>query len=346
MNARTAVVDWSGNYEENCIQLGKHLGMNKIRRKLFDAIYGRGSKARSKKQLMAATGIKAKDDQQAQNQLDHLARYGLVLQDANDGAVPDKSRYVYSKEANVRAHRPKIVKYADNPALAKKTATKRNPGSNGKTVVIRQAATRAALKKRKHVDVLYLTANPIKKHSLRVDAEVKAVNAEVRRSRFRDNISLHQAPAADFDDILHGLNDLSPRIVHFSGHGNTNGVAMDGGGTKRVKTEFVTFDLLGKALAATDTPPDVVVLNACQSVGARKALLGTVKAIVVMEDSVSDVAAVAFATMFYGAIASGQSLQAAFDQGCAAVAAVSLDEDTIPALSTASGVNPKKLILA
>jgi hypothetical protein len=54
MNARTAVVDWSGNYEENCIQLGRHLGKNKIRRKLFDAIYGRGSKPRSKKQMMTA----------------------------------------------------------------------------------------------------------------------------------------------------------------------------------------------------------------------------------------------------------------------------------------------------
>lgn len=29
MKARTSVVDWSGNYEENCIQLGKHLGKNK-----------------------------------------------------------------------------------------------------------------------------------------------------------------------------------------------------------------------------------------------------------------------------------------------------------------------------
>ena len=346
MSARTAVVDWSGNYEENCIQLGRHLGTNQIRRKLFDAIYGRGSKPRSKKQLMAACGIKDKDIQQAQNQLDHLARYGLVLQDRNESIVPDGSRHVYNKERNVRAHRTKILKYADNPALEKKAATKRNQAGNGKIVLVRQVITRAALKKRKHVDVLYLMANPIKKHSLRVDAEIKAVNAEVRRSKFRDNIMLHQSPAADYDDVLHGLNDHNPRIVHFSGHGNSGGVAMDGGGSKRVKTKFVSFNLLGRALAATDTPPDVVVLNACDSAGARKALLGTAKAIIGMEDSVTDVAAVAFATKFYGAIASGQSLQAAYDQGCAAVAAVSLDEASTPALSTANGVNAKKLFLA
>ena len=346
MKARTAVVDWSGNYEENCIQLGRHLGTNKIRRKLFNAIYGRGSKPRSKKQLMDETELKASYGQQAQNQLDHLVRYGLILRDDNDGAVPDGSRYVYSKEPHVRAHRKKIVQHADAPVLEKSTPTKRNPVVRGTLVVKRTTVTRAALKRRKHVDVLYLMANPIKKHTLRVDAEVKSVNAEIRRSRFRDNISLHQSPAADFDDILHGLNDHRPRIVHFSGHGNTDGVAMDGGGIKRTKTKFVTFDLLGKAFAATDNPPDVVMLNACQSVGARKSLLGTAKAIIVMQDLVTDIAAVAFATKFYGAIASGQSLQAAFDQGRVAVEAVSLDEASTPALITANGVNAKNLYLA
>jgi hypothetical protein len=65
-----------------------------------------------------------------------------------------------------------------------------------------------------------------------------------------------------------------------------------------------------------------------------------------MQDSVSDIAAVAFATKFYGAIASGQPLQAAFDQGCVAVEAVSLSEASTPALITAHGVNAKKLYLA
>ncbi len=347
MKARTAVVDWSGNYEENCIQLGRHLGNNKIRRKLFNAIYGRGSKPRSKKQLMDITGLKTADGQQAQNQLDHLVRYGLILRDDNEGAVQDGSRYVYAKEPNVRAHRKKIVQYADKPSLAKKTATKRNPMIRGADIVIkRTVVTKRELKKHNRVNVVYLMANPIKRHHLRVDAEVKAVTAEIKRSKFRDNITLHQSPAADFDDILHGLNDHSPRIVHFSGHGNASGLAMDGGGIRRVKTKFVTFDLLGKALAATDNPPDVIVLNACQSAGARKALLGTAKALIVMANSVTDTAAVAFATKFYGAIASGLSLRAAFDQGCVAVEAFSLDEADTPTLVTANGVDAKKLVLA
>ena len=193
MKAKTAVVDWSGSYEENCIQLGRHLGTSKIRRKLFNAIYGRGSKPRSKKQLMSETGLNKSHTQQAQNQLDRLARYGLIERVDNDGAVPDGSLYVYGKEQNVRAHRQKIVQYADKPTLAKQTPTKRNLVVRGTTIVIkRTVVTRSALKKKKHLNVLYLMANPIRKHHLRVDAEVSKVSEEIRRSQYRDNISLHR----------------------------------------------------------------------------------------------------------------------------------------------------------
>lgn len=342
MNARTAVVDWSGNYEENCIQLGKHLGKNKIRRKLFNVIYGRGSKPRSKKQLMAESGLKAAQSQQAQNELDHLARFGLILRDRNGGSVSDGSHYVFSKEPHVRAHRQNILKHADKPALAKKTPTKRNQVVR---VVGAKASMRGTLRGKKRLDVLYLMANPIRRHTLRVDAEVNKVSEEIRRSRFRDSIALHQSPAANLDAIIRGLNDHRPRVVHFSGHGSRDGIATDGGGIERIKRQFVTFEMLAKAFRATDTPPDVVVLNACNSAGARNNLLEPLKAIVVMQDSISDVGAVAFSTKFYGGIASGQSLKSSFEQGVIAIESVSLDEVGTPALFTARGINAAKLKL-
>lgn len=295
---------------------------------------------------MVAAGIKSLDGQQAQNQLDHLVRYGLIFRDANEGVVRDSSRYVYSKEPHVRAHRTKIVSHADKPGLAKSIPTKRNPVMRGTVLVKRAADTKRVLKTRKHLDVLYLMANPIIRHSLRVDAEVKSVGEEIRRSLYRENITLHQLPAVNLDAIVHGLNDHRPRVVHFSGHGSASGVAVDEGGVKRVKRGFVTFDILGKAFAATDNPPDVVVLSACNSAGARTALLRSAKAIIVMQDAVSDIAAFAFATKFYGAIASGQSLKSAFEQGLVAVEAVSLNEAATPLLISANGVDTKKLFLA
>jgi CHAT domain-containing protein len=223
-------------------------------------------------------------------------------------------------------------------------ATKRNPVVRGGTVT-RVIVTRRALKQRKKLEVLYLTANPDEHNALRVDAEVCQVKEAIRGSVLRENIIIHQSPAADLDSLMDGLNDHRPGIVHFSGHGYNGGLAADHAKVKRPKGKVITFEILGQTLAATDSPPSIIVLNACQSAGARQALIPPAQAIVVMQDSISDLAAAAFSTKFYAAIAAGQSLKSAFEQGRVAVANVSLNEAATPALITANGVNPAKMIL-
>jgi hypothetical protein len=64
-----------------------------------------------------------------------------------------------------------------------------------------------------------------------------------------------------------------------------------------------------------------------------------------MRDSVSDVAATAFAVKFYAAIAAGQSVKSAFAQGKVAIEKVSLNEADTPDLLVAQGVNPAKIVL-
>jgi CHAT domain len=341
---RTSVVDLSGNYEESIERWAKDLGTAKIRRNIFNVIYGRGSKPRSKKQLMQAAGIKPGDAQQAQNEIEHLYRKHLIGRIDNGGSIKDGSRYLYIKDEHVRPHKDQIIKYADNKKLANRIATKRSPVLRGNSIT-QLVVTRQALKKRKRLNVLYLTANPDKKSALRVEVEVRQVQEAIRGSKLRDNINLYYSPAADLDSIINGLNDHHPSIVHFSGHGNTGGLAVDHAHVKRPRSKVITFELLAKAVAATDTPPSVIVLNACQSVGARKAFLPPAKAIIVMQDSISDLAATAFANKFYAAIASGQSLQSAFNQGRLAVEAVSLGEANTPQLICATGVDPTKIVL-
>jgi hypothetical protein len=344
MAERTSIVDMSGNHEENVLQWAKHLGTNKIRRKLFNAVYGRGTKPRSKKQLMQAAHIVVRDAQQVQNQLDQLAKYNLIVRIENDGTVDDGSRYLYRKDPSVRASRQRIVRYADNRRAAEQVPTKRRPMVRGISPV-RIVVTRQALRKKKHLNVLYLTANPDKAHFLRVDEEVRQVQGAVRGSAYRDNISLEYRPAADLDSLIEGLNDHRPRIVHFSGHGYNGGIAVDSPKVGKRPVKTVSFELLAKALSATDAPPEIIVLNACNSAGARKAFLPPAKIIVVMRNSVSDLAATAFAARFYAAVAAGQSVKSAFEQGKIAVEMVSLNEADTPDLLVASGVNPAKIVL-
>src|ERR1700730_5488318 len=155
MKARTSIVDPTGNYEENIQRWGKNLGKAKLRRKFFNIIYGRGSKARSKKQLMTAAGIKNADAQQAQNEIEYLYRKHLIARTENEGSVNDGSKYLYLKDEHVRACKDMVIKAADDKKYANSIPTKRSPTLNGKAT-IRKVITRTILKKRKHLDVLYL----------------------------------------------------------------------------------------------------------------------------------------------------------------------------------------------
>ena len=194
--------------------------------------------------------------------------------------------------------------------------------------------------------MLYSTANPDAARPLRVDAEMRQVQEAVRGSRLRDNIALHYRPAANLKSIMDGLNDLAPGIVHFSGHGYGGGIAVDHAKVKRPAGKVVTFDLLAKAIAAVDTPPKVIVLNSCHSAGAKKAFLPPALAVIAMGDSISDLAATAFAAQFYAAVAAGQSLKAAFNQGVVAIEAASINEAKTPQLILEDGVNAAKIVLA
>lgn len=349
MDRHTSIVNLGGDYEETIQRLAEHLGTSKMRRRLFNAMYGRERRPRSKKEIMDAAGVRnsGNNAQQAQNELDHLAKHRLIVKLENNGRVKDGSRNLYQKDENVRSVKDKIIRYADNRKAAAKLATKRNPVIRGMPPAASGAKGRAqrALTKRKRLVVLYLTASPDRAAPLRVDAEFRAVQEEIRGSLFRDRIRVEHRPAADLRSLMRGLNDYRPQIVHFSGHGDSKGIVTDSGKVAKPATSYLSFDLLAKALKATDNPPDVVVLNACKSTGAKRKVLRAVKIVVAMRKTVSDIAAALFATNFYAAIAAGQSVKAAVAQGQVAVGSGSVREFHTPELLCAPGVDAAKIML-
>lgn len=165
-----------------------------------------------------------------------------------------------------------------------------------------------------------------------------------RGSKVRDSVDIQIRVAANLSTMLDGLNDLSPQIVHFSGHSNSNALAVDSGAVSGPAKQRLSYDFLARALDATDQEPIVVVLNSCLGAGARKAVLNSVQALVGMAE-ISDIAAAAFAQQFYAALASGQSLMSAFKQGTVAVEAVSRSEKSTPQLFLRDGVDVTNLIL-
>jgi len=343
VNKRTSVVDISGNEPETLIALGKKLGTNKLRRQIFHIIYGRGQKPRSKKQIMAVGGLRASLGQQVQNQLNHLATNYLIVRSENGERVTDGSAILYERDETVRANRAEIIRYADNKKLAERTFTKRRP-QIGVIVPVRQV-TRQVLRRKSKITVLYLSANPIRSSPLRIDVEVARVQDEIRGSRFRDNIDVQYRPAANLKSLVQGLNDLTPEILHFSGHGNSVGVAGDNRKVSKPAAQLISYSVLAQALAAVDDPPKIVVLNSCESSSAMKLILSKVDILVAMRSPITDIAASVFAPQFYAAIASGQSVKSAFEQGRLAVKVASISEKDTPVMHVRSGIHAAKMKL-
>jgi hypothetical protein len=176
--------------------------------------------------------------------------------------------------------------------------------------------------------VLYLAANP--EVDLRVDVEVRGVHDAVKKALHRDLIEIDHRPAATPDDLLDGINEMRPHVVHFSGHGGSASVLFDdaviSSDTEREAGYPVSFELLARALGATDTAPVLLVLNACESLEGASPLLDVTPVVIGMSSTVTDLGAAVFAARFYSAIASAQSVSVALEQGKVAVDAAGLAE--------------------
>jgi hypothetical protein len=70
--------------------------------------------------------------------------------------------------------------------------------------------------------ILILTANPKNSGQLRLDEEVREIQAGLERAKRRDEFEIVSHWAVRTEDLRRSLLDLNPQIVHFSGHGAGN----------------------------------------------------------------------------------------------------------------------------
>ena len=192
-------------------------------------------------------------------------------------------------------------------------------------------------------EILFLSANPTDTNQLRLDAEVRSITMKLRSSDYRDNLKLSTRWAVTPDDLLQALNEHSPRILHFSGHGSCASeilLAGDDGIAKPVGS--AALQSLVKTLKGRIK---LVVLNCCFSREQAKAITTHIDCAIGMNDSISDDAAVIFAASLYRAIAFGKSIRDAFDQAITSLLLESTEEDATPSLLCRDGVNPEEIYI-
>ncbi|SRR5579883_469075 len=188
--------------------------------------------------------------------------------------------------------------------------------------------------------ILILSANPKGTTPLRLDEEVREIDAGLKRSRNRDQFILEQKWAVRPRDIQRAMLDVNPQIIHFSGHGTGDeGLVFEDetGSTKLVDGEALAglFDLFADQV-------ECIVLNGCYSEVQAEAISQHVNYVIGMKKAIGDTAAIEFAVGFYDALGAGKPVEFAYKFGCAAIQLAGVPEQLTPTLKKKSSTGSKK----
>ncbi len=178
--------------------------------------------------------------------------------------------------------------------------------------------------------ILILAANPKATSPLRLDEEIREIDAGLQRAKKRELFDLKQRWAVRVQDVYQSLLDFKPQIVHFSGHGTgDDGLALedDAGNVRLVDTVALTklFELFAANV-------ECVVLNACYSEVQAVAIAQHIPYVIGMNKAIGDIAAIKFSTGFYSALGAGESVEFAYKLGCNVIQLDGIPEHLTPVL--------------
>lgn len=181
---------------------------------------------------------------------------------------------------------------------------------------------------------------------LRVGREVRQITAAVKAAVNRDHIDFDVRPAATTADLLKGLTEFRPHVIHFSGHSDESFIVFEQDTDHPNDGINIPADVFARAIGSVDTPPGLVVLNSCSSADQAYGLIeGIVPFAIGMADEIEDHAAIGYAARFYGAIADGQSIAGAHNVARVALELEGIDDHDLPTLAVADGFDAATTIL-
>ncbi|HEY0154297.1 MAG TPA: CHAT domain-containing protein [Longimicrobium sp.] len=200
----------------------------------------------------------------------------------------------------------------------------------------------------KKVKVLFFAADPTAvlpenpTPPLQLGADMREIRKRVEEDGHPSTLDFDCQFDARPKDLIDRLRLTRPHIVHFSGHGNVEGLKFTS--PNGVGAQLVTGAALKDFLKVIPNEIRLVVLSACYSRDQAESIAEVVGCAIGTPGGIMDEDAIQFNAAFYGSIARGESVQDAFDLASAELG-VSGPGGTTPQLLRAKGVDPSKLFL-
>jgi len=179
------------------------------------------------------------------------------------------------------------------------------------------------------IKILFLGASPVDEVRLRIDEEQRDIEKGLRLATLRDHFELKSQWAVTTKTLQQAILDESPTIVHFSGHGDTKGIAVE---DSLGNSKLIGNDAIGSLFELFADHIKCVVLNSCYSASQAREISKPVPYVIGMKSSVIDKAAIAFAVGFYTALGAGRDIPFAFKMGVVAVKLEGVSGSDIPVL--------------
>jgi hypothetical protein len=196
--------------------------------------------------------------------------------------------------------------------------------------------------------ILLVAANPRGMDPLRLDEKARGIDEALERSTHRDEFQLVMKWAATPDDLRHAVLTHRPEIVHFVGHGTSegpvpgtrsldpDGEATASGGLAFVDDQgaakVVSAEALARLFGLCTDHVRCVILNACYSQVQAEAIAQKIPCVIGMSQAIGDEAAIKFSQGFYDALGAGKDYAAAFEFGRASIDLDGIAEHLTPVI--------------
>lgn len=181
------------------------------------------------------------------------------------------------------------------------------------------------------ISILFLAADPTNASRLRLGEEFREIDEQLILAKRRDYFDL-KLPQLSLrpKDISRALLNAQPRIVHFSGHGTSEGALCFENEAGQI--HLVQPEALAVLFEEFADQVQCVLLNACYSETQAKAIAEHIDYVIGMSKAISDKAAIAFALGFYQALGAGRKIEDAYRLGCVQIRLLGIPEHLTPVL--------------
>jgi hypothetical protein len=181
------------------------------------------------------------------------------------------------------------------------------------------------------ITILFLAAEPTNASRLRLGNEFDEIEEQLRLAKWRDHFKL-ELPKLSLrpKDISDALLNAQPQIVHFSGHGTSEGKLCFENETGQ--SQLVQPDALAALFEQFADQVNCVLLNACYSEIQANSIARHINHVIGMNKEIGDNAAIAFSIGFYQALGAGRTIEEAYNLGCIQIRLQGIPEHLTPVL--------------